>query len=65
MQTTDYLSIYDMDQGTAKPEIIRKIMDAGESVGPELAYELTGKPDQHLGIKQALRLAGCTDAKHQ
>lgn len=63
MKTADYLQTIDMTIGTAKPEVVRKIMDSGESVGPELAYELTGQPDQRLSIHAALKAAGCKDAE--
>lgn len=59
MNAPDFLDLHNMSKGTSKPAMIRKIMAAGECVGPELAYQLTGKPDQNLTINQALRLAGC------
>lgn len=60
MTARDFAAIYGFSLGTAKASTVQRIMQAGELVQPELAYDLTGKPDQYLTIPQALELAGCT-----
>ncbi|MCK9386138.1 MAG: hypothetical protein M0Q15_16125 [Nevskia sp.] len=57
-----FLDMYDFSIGDADAGMVARIMAEGEAVGFDLAYDLTGKPDQYLTIPQALRLAGCKDA---